>query len=109
MLCGTPGRTPPRRPAFVGRLTRFVCLCLLAVSVWAGPASPYPCGPPTSGTRTQAGHLAKSDEKECEPPAPGRRKRGNADPVSFAFFIGIVVAAVLVPVALGKREDLPPE
>lgn len=109
MHCGTPGRTPPRRPAFVGRLIRYVCLLLLALSVWAGPASAYPCGPPPAGTRTLAGHVAKADQKECEPPAPARRKRGNADPISFAFFIGIIVAVLLVPITMRKREDLPPQ
>jgi hypothetical protein len=29
--------------------------------------------------------------------------------MSFMFFIGIMIAVVLVPVALGRREDLPPE
>jgi hypothetical protein len=106
MHCGTPGRTPPRRPAFVGRLTRLVLLLLLTLTVWAGPASAYPCGPP-GGTRTLAGHVAKADEK-CEPSAPFKR-RGNADPISFAFFIGIIVAVLFVPVAFWRREDLSPE
>jgi hypothetical protein len=109
MHCGTPGRTPPRRPAFAGRLIRLVCLLLLALSAWAGPASAYPCGPPSVDARTLAGRVAKADVKECDPPAPARRKRGDADPISFAFFIGIIVAVLLVPVALGRRDDMPPE
>ena len=106
MHCGTPGRTPPRRPAFVGRLTLLVLALLLALTVSVGPASAYPCGPP-GGTRPLAGHVAKADER-CEPSEPFKR-RGNADPLSFAFFIGIIVAVLLVPAAMRRREDLPPE
>jgi hypothetical protein len=29
--------------------------------------------------------------------------------MSFVFFVGIVVVVVLFPVALGRREELPPE
>jgi hypothetical protein len=29
--------------------------------------------------------------------------------MSFMFFIGIVIAVVLVPAALGRREEPPPE
>jgi hypothetical protein len=29
--------------------------------------------------------------------------------MSFVFFLGIVVVVVLFPVALGQREELPPE
>jgi len=107
MHCGTPGRTPPRRPAFVGRLTLLVLPLLLALTVWAGPVSASPCAP-TGEQRTLAGHVANVAEKECEPSPPFER-RGNADPISFAFFIGIIVAVLLVPVAMGRREDLPPE
>jgi hypothetical protein len=53
--------------------------------------------------------VARTDQKECEPPAPVRRKRGNADPISFVFFIGILAAVLLVPVAVRWREDVPPE
>jgi hypothetical protein len=108
MHCGTPGRTPPRRPAFVGRLILLVLLLVLAVTVWAGPASSYACeqSQPT-GIRTLAGQIAKADEK-CEPSQPFK-KRGNADPMSFAFFIGIIVAVLFVPVAVRRREDMPTE
>ena len=51
--------------------------------------------------------IAKADEK-CEPSQPFK-KRGNADPMSFAFFIGIIVAVLLVPVAVRRREDVPTE
>lgn len=120
MHCGTSGRTPPRRPAFiVGRLTSFALLLLLALAVSAGPASAQPCAPssapaqapgvaPAGGVRTLAAHVPKSSPKECEPSEPFN-KRGNADPISFAFFIGIIAAVLLVPIALGRREDLPPE
>jgi hypothetical protein len=107
MHCGTPGRTPPRRPAFVGRLILLVLLLVMTLAVWAGPAASYPCGEP-SGTRTLAGHVVKGGEKQCESPGPFKR-RGNADPLSFAFFIGIVAAFVLIPVALGRRQEQPPE
>jgi hypothetical protein len=108
MHCGTPGRTPPRRPAFVGRLILLVLLLVLTLTVWAGPASSYPCGDPQqTGTRTLAGHIAKADES-CEPSQPFK-KRGSADPMSFAFFIGIIFAVLLVPVAARRREDMPTE
>jgi hypothetical protein len=107
MHCGTPGRTPPRRPAFVGRLIHLVLLLFVALTVWAGPASASPCAP-TGDTRTLAGHATNAGEKQCEPSEPFK-KRGNADPISFAFFIGIIAAVLLVPVAIGRREDLPPE
>jgi hypothetical protein len=106
MHCGTSGRTPPRRPAFVGRLILLVLLLVLTLTVWAGPVSAYNCGTP-SGKRTLAAHVAKADEK-CEPSRPFE-KRGNADPMSFAFFIGIIVAVLLVPVAVRRREDMPSE
>ncbi len=121
MHCGTSGRTPPRRPAFiVGRLIPLVLLLLLAFAVPVGPASAQPCAPssapaqtprvaPAGGVRTLAAHVPKAvGPKECEPSEPFK-KRGNADPISFAFFIGIIAAVLLVPVALGRREDLPPE
>jgi hypothetical protein len=50
--------------------------------------------------------VAKADER-CEPSEPFKQ-RGNADPLSFAFFIGIIVAVLLVPAAVRRREDLPP-
>jgi hypothetical protein len=106
MHCGTSGRTPPRRPAFVGRLILLVLPLLLTLSVWAGPASAYRCAP--TGTGTPAGHAANVGEQQCEPSEPFRR-RGNADPLSFVFFMGIMVAVLVVPVAVWRREDLLPE
>ncbi len=120
MLCGITGRTPPRRPALIaGRLLSLALLLVLALAVSAGPASAGPCAPtsapattprvaPVTGTRTLAARVPKDGPKECEP-SRAFKKRGNADPISFAFFIGIIVAVLLVPVALGRREDLPPE
>ena len=37
------------------------------------------------------------------------RKHGDADAMSFVFFIGTVCAVLLIPVAFGRREELPPE
>jgi hypothetical protein len=106
MHCGTPGRTPPRRPAFVGRLILLVLPLLLALTVWAGPASAYRCAPAATGA--VAGHAANVGEQQCEPSEPFKR-RGDADPLSFVFFIGIMVAVLVVPVAVWRREDLQPE
>lgn len=103
MHCGTPGRTPPRRPAFVGRLILLVLSLLLALTFWAGPASAYRCAPTATGTSAE--HAANAGEQQCEPTEPFKR-RGNADPLSFAFFIGIIGAIVIVPVAVWRREEL---
>jgi hypothetical protein len=79
---------------------------MLASGFSAGPASAYPCKSPdpppvASGVRTLAG--------DCDPEPARPARRGNADPMSFMFFIGILVAVVLVPVARGRREEFPPE
>ena len=92
--------------AYTGRLVVFACLLVLVFGPAAQPASAYVCGRPSKATRSLSAHLGT--QKDCDRPA-GRVKRGNADPMSFVFFIGILVAVVLVPVALGRREDLPPE
>jgi hypothetical protein len=105
MHCGTPGRTPPRRPAFAGRLILLVLPLLLALTVWVGPASAYRCA---AAVPTLAGHAAKAGEHQCEPSAPAK-KRGNADPISFAFFIGIIAAVLLVQVTTWRREGVPHE
>jgi hypothetical protein len=100
MHCGFR-RTPPRRPAFAGRLVILVCLLVL----FGGPVAParaYVCSPPST-TRTLTA------QKDCDRPQAARPKRGDADPMSFVFFLGIVVVVVLFPVALGQREELPPE
>jgi hypothetical protein len=108
MYCGSSWR-PPRRTAIAGRLVLLCTLILLALAVSAGPASAYSCGATSQAApaRTLAGHVVNRKDCEEEPTRPA--KRGNADPMSFMFFIGILLAVVLVPVALGRREDLPPE
>jgi hypothetical protein len=71
---------PPRRTAFAGRLGLLMCLLVLA------------------------GHIAQ--KKDCGPEPPRTTRRGNADPMSFVFFMGILVAFVAVPLALSRREEL---
>jgi hypothetical protein len=102
MHCGSSWR-PPRRTAFAGRLGLLVCL-VLAFGVGAGPATAYSCGARTPA-RTLAG------QGKCEPaPEPAQPlRRRNADPMSFVFFMGIVIAFVLVPIGLGPRQRIPPE
>ena len=103
MFCGF-WRTPPRRPAFAGRLA--VLLCVL-VGLFAGSATParaYVCAPSSAHAPRVAA------QKACERPrAPVWRKHGDADAMSFVFFIGAVCAVLLIPVAFGRREELPPE
>ena len=103
MFCGF-WRTPPRRPAFAGRLT--VLLCVL-VGFFAGSATParaYVCAPSSAHEPRVAGQTA------CDRPrAPVWRKHGDADTMSFVFFIGTVCAVLLIPVAFGRREVLPPQ
>jgi hypothetical protein len=108
MHCGTPGRTPPRRPAAAGRLFRFAFILVLAAAIWAGPAqASYTCGgKATEPTRTLTARVTGEGEENC---APKTRVVRKADPMSFAFFIGIMVAVVLVPIALNKRGLGPPE
>jgi hypothetical protein len=103
MFCGF-WRTPPRRPVFAGRLA--VLLCVLAV-IFVGSPSParaYVCAP----SKSHAPHVAA--QKACERPrVPVWRKHGDADAMSFVFFIGVVFAIVFVPVAFGRREETSPE
>ena len=105
MHCGSSWR-PPRRTAFAGRLGLLICVLVLAFGVSAGPATAYSCGAKPRA-RTLAGHGAGMKDCEQEPARPA--KRGNADPMSFMFFIGILIAVVLVPAALGRREEPPRE
>ena len=103
MFCGL-WRTPPHRPVFAGRLT--VLLCLLAV-LFAGSAAPsgaYVCAP----SKAHAPRVAAQKNCDRQQP-PVWRKQGEADAMSFVFFIGVVFAIVLVPIAFGRREELPPE
>jgi hypothetical protein len=108
MYCGFSWRTPSRRTvlAYAGRLALLACLLALAFGTVARPASAYVCGRSPTAVRTLQSHVGS--QKDCDRPAT-RPKRGNADPMSFMFFIGIVVAFVLVPVAIGRREELSPE
>jgi hypothetical protein len=103
MHCGSSWR-PPRRAAFAGRLGLLVCVLVLAFGVGAGPATAYSCG-----AKSPAGDAAAkgSCEPEREPARPVRR--GNADPMSFVFFMGILTAFVLVPIGLSPRLRIPPE
>jgi hypothetical protein len=103
MFCG-PWRTPPRRPVFAGRLA--VLLCVLAV-LFAGSASParaYVCAP----SKSHAPRVAAQKNCDRQQP-PVWRKNGEADAMSFVFFIGVVFAVMLVPIAFRRRKELPPE
>jgi hypothetical protein len=101
MHCGSSWR-PPRRTAFAGRLGLLFCLLVLAFGVGAGPATAYSCG-----SKTLSGHAA--DKLNCEPEPARPVRRGNADPMSFVFFMGILVAFVLVPIGLSPAQRIPPE
>jgi hypothetical protein len=105
MHCGSSWR-PPRRTAFAGRLGLLFCVLVLAFGVWAGPAAAYPCGA-TSSARAGAGHAA--EVRSCEPDRARTVRRRNADPMSFVFFMGVVIAFVLVPIGWGPRGEIPPE
>jgi hypothetical protein len=101
MFCGF-WRTPPRRPAFAGRLV--VLLCMLVFAGSATPARAYICAPSSAHAPRVAA------QKACDrPQAPVWRKHGDADAMSFVFFIGAVCAVLLLPVACRRREELPPE
>jgi len=106
MHCGS-SRRPPRRTALAGRLAFLCALLALAFGPSAGPATAYSCGATGQSVRALAGHGAEKKDCEQEPARPA--KRGNADAMSFVFFIGILIAVVLVPAALGRREEPPPE
>jgi len=102
MNCGFSGCTPPRRAALARWLVLLLSVAAIALGPAAVPASAYPCGS-SDATRTLAGHVA---ERECEPAPPRQLKHRTADPMSFIFFIGIMLAVVLVPVALGRQDEL---
>jgi hypothetical protein len=106
MHCGF-SRRPPRRTALAGRLALLCALLVLAFGTSAGPATAYSCGATSESVHTQAGRGA--EKKDCEQELASTAKRGNADAMSFMFFIGILIAVVLVPAAFGRREEPPPE
>src|SRR5262249_11556547 len=105
MFCGFSWRTPPRRPVFAGRLA--VLLGVLVV-LFAGPtasARAYACAPGKAHTP------GMEAQERCDRPRPAHvwRKHGDSDAMSFVFFIGAVCAVLLIPVALGRRDELPPQ
>jgi hypothetical protein len=103
MFCGF-WRTLPRRPVFAGRLAVLLCVLAVLFARSADPARAYVCAPSKS-------HVPRvAAQKNCDrQQRPVWRKHGEADAMSFVFFIGVVFAMVLVPIAFGRREELPPE
>jgi hypothetical protein len=52
--------------------------------------------------------MGAAEDGECS--APKRPLHRKADPISFAFFVGVIIAVLLVPAAaVRKREDAPRE
>ena len=80
MHCGTPGRTPPRRPAFVGRLIRHVLLCSWRSAFGQVPASAYPCGPPPSTRGPLPATSAKPDAEGVRAACPRPEEAGECGP-----------------------------
>ena len=104
MFCGFR-RTPPRRPAFARRLVVLLCVLLFLFVGSVTPARAYVCAP----SSTHAPRVAAQKACERQPRAPVWRKHGDADAMSFVFFIGAVAAILLIPIAFGRREELPPQ
>jgi hypothetical protein len=103
MFCG-PWRTPPRRPVFAGRLVVLLCVLAVLFARSASPARAYVCAP----SKSHAPRVAA--QKHCDRQQPRVwRKHGEADAMSFVFFIGVVFAVMLVPIAFRRRKELPPE
>jgi len=104
MFCGF-WRTSPGSSAFAWRPAVLICVlvCLFAGS--ATRAQAYVCAPSSSHAHRVAA------QKACgrPPRSPVWRKHGEADAMSFVFFIGAVTAILLIPVAFGRREELPHE
>jgi hypothetical protein len=103
MFCGH-WRTPPRRPVFAGRLAVLLCLLAVLCAASAAPAGAYVC----ARSKSHAPRVAAQKNCDRQQP-PVWRKHGEADATSFVFFIGVVFAIVLVPIAFGRREELPSE
>jgi hypothetical protein len=103
MFCGL-WRTPPRRPVFADRLAVLLCVLVVLFAGSSSPARAHVCAPSKSPAPRVA---AQKDCDQQQPPV--RRKHGEADAMSFVFFIGVVFAVMLVPIAFRRREELPPE
>lgn len=89
------------------RLATFLTALALVAGASSTPAGAYNCGGSAAPVRTLSSHASVNDVRDCARPA--KPKARQADPISFAFFLGIIVAVLLVPIALGKREDAGPE
>ena len=103
MHCGF-SRRPPRRTALAGRLVSSLRSLVLVFGISGGGRRRTPAGRPAS-LYARAGPPARGEDCEQEPARTARRR--NADPMSFMFFIGILIAVVLVPTAVGTAEGAP--
>ncbi len=103
MICGSFLRLPPRRPTAAARIAGVLCLLLVALAFWAGPAAAYYACDETKETARSA-HTQDLEMARCAPPKPLHR---NADPLSFIFVIGLTLGVLLIPVAAlrGYRPD----
>ena len=97
MVCGF-WRAPARMAVLL-----CVLVCLFVGS--AGPARAYVCEPGASHPPRVAAQMNCGRPR----PAPVWQKQGDADAMSFVFFVGAVCAVLLIPVAFGRRDELPPE
>jgi hypothetical protein len=102
MFCGL-WRTSPRRPVFAGRLAVLLSVFVLLAGL-VSPARAYVCAP----SKSDAPRVAAQKNCDRQQP-PVWRKHGEADAMSFVFFIGVVFAVVLVPIAFRRRKELSPE
>ena len=84
------------------RIAVLLCVLVVFFAGSARPARAYACSSEPPGVAAV---------KDCERPrpAPVWRKKGDADAMSFVFFLGAVCAVLLIPLAFGRREELPPE
>src|SRR5262245_25503083 len=91
-----------RAPA---RMAGLLCVLVWLVVGSAGPARAYACALDSS----HSPRVAAQEDCERPRPAPVWRKKGDADAMSFVFFIGAVCAVLLIPLTFGRREELPPK